>query len=152
MLTFYCSRSLAVAVLAWLEKVLSCAEHVNNCVALPTTPQPCPNPPLFQASAWRELEGVRVCSWTSPPDAVRKAQRLREMEAARLRCMSATSPKIREQVIVTLLGTLPHAIMHKPYGSGLCRVASWVVCAAVIKFGLPTGGTVSETTNSAVVL
>eukprot|EP00879_Flechtneria_rotunda_P031613 GHRR01034550.1.p1 GENE.GHRR01034550.1~~GHRR01034550.1.p1 ORF type:complete len:399 (+),score=147.66 GHRR01034550.1:297-1493(+) len=53
---------------------------------------------FLQASAWRELEGVKLSPWTQPPDPLRKAQRLREMEAARLRCKSATSPKIREQV------------------------------------------------------
>lgn len=53
---------------------------------------------LLQASAWRELEGPKLAPWTSPPDSARKTQRLKEMDAARTRCRSATSPKIREQV------------------------------------------------------
>lgn len=65
----------------------------------------CARVPL-QASAWRELEGSKLSPWVTPPDPLRKAQRLREMEAARLRCRSALSPKIREQVCVYVGGAV----------------------------------------------
>lgn len=51
-----------------------------------------------QASAWRELEAHKVAPWTALQDGTRKAQRLREMEAARARCRGATNPRLREQV------------------------------------------------------
>jgi hypothetical protein len=51
-----------------------------------------------QAGAWRELEAHRVAPWTALQDGSRKAQRLREMEAARARCRGATNPRLREQV------------------------------------------------------
>jgi hypothetical protein len=51
-----------------------------------------------QASAWRELEAHKVAPWMALQDGTRKAQRLREMEAARTRCRGATNPRLREQV------------------------------------------------------
>jgi hypothetical protein len=58
-----------------------------------------------QASAWRELEAHKVAPWLGLQDSTRKAQRLREMEAARTRCRGATNPRLREQVrLLKLLG------------------------------------------------
>lgn len=85
--------------------LLPITHHPLTSLCLSTHPSPLPSQPPKtktptpqQASAWRELEAPKLAPWVSPPDVARRAQRLREMEAARQRCHGVTAPRMREQV------------------------------------------------------
>lgn len=97
-------------MLSALLMLLSCGQRLSALDANLLFPDSCLPCFILQSSAWRELEGSKLSPWVTPPDPLRKAQRLREMEAARLRCRSALSPKIREQVCCQVAACL--ALSH----------------------------------------